>query len=187
MHIFVELLNSSDIKMIQLRKKRKKKRIMRITQSISNWQQRRIPANHIATPPLISRDWEANSMASGRKNNKQHAAKHPNPNRQRRQNLLSLIRRRRVKAAHHILIKQSNGRKNQNRHESVQEINKSQPILSRDGRRQVHGAVDDPQASESGEPVGNIPLAVTETVSETLKKTGESTQSNEAGGEVAGN
>lgn len=126
-------------------------------------------------------------MAFGRKNNKQHTTKHPNGNRQRRQNLLRLIRRRRVETVHHILIKQSNSRENQNRHESMQEINKPQPILSRDGRRKFHGAVDDPQASESGESIGNIPLTVSETIRETLKKTRQSTESNEAGGEVARN
>lgn len=170
-----ELMKSRDIEMIT---KGKKKTIM---------EPQEVSANHRATPTLISRDWEANAMASGWKKNKQHATNHANPNRQRRQNLLSRIGRRWVKAVHHILIKQSNGAKNQNRHESVQEINKSHPILSRRHVRKVHRAVDDPEPSESGEPITNIPLTVSETIGKTHKKTGQSTETHEGRGEVARN
>lgn len=67
----------------------------------------------------------------------------------------------------------------------MQEVNKSQPELGRRLRRQLHGAVDNPEAGESGESVTDIPLGVSETISETLKKTGEATDGNEGGGEVA--
>lgn len=57
---------------------------------------------------LISRKGEANSMALGGKNNEQHATKGTDPDRQRREDLLSLGRRWWIEAIHHILIKQGN-------------------------------------------------------------------------------
>ncbi|PON60637.1 hypothetical protein TorRG33x02_284420 [Trema orientale] len=130
----------------------------------------------------IDREREANTVALGGKNDKQHTTNDTNPNRQRRKNLLSLIRRRWIKATHHILIKQSNGRKHEYGHQSMHEIDKLHTILRSLLRRERGGAVDHPQPSPRGETIAHISVLVPKTIREAEQKRGRSAQSHKARG-----
>lgn len=115
-------------------------------------------------------------MPLRRKSNKQHAANHADPHRQRREDLLRLLRRRRKEATHHILIKQSNRSKHQNGHERVHEIDESQAIPRRDCRRKRGRSIDDPQAAEGREAVADVSLAVSEAIGEAEEEAGRATE-----------
>ncbi|KAK3431359.1 hypothetical protein EUGRSUZ_E03237 [Eucalyptus grandis] len=90
--------------------------------------------------------WETDPVPLGREHDEQHSADGSDPHRQRRQHLPSLVRWRRVEAAHHVLVEKRDRPKHQYRHDRVRKVYEPQPVLILELRRERVQPVDHPQA-----------------------------------------
>lgn len=121
-------------------------------------------------------------MAPGREDNEQQATNHPHRHRQRRQNLLGLLRRRRIQTCNHILIKHRHRREYHDRHHRMKQIHQSQPIFRGLLRRERGGAVDNPEATKGGNPVPHLSPLVSKTIGETQHEARGGAAGEEGGG-----
>lgn len=118
-------------------------------------------------------------MSCGGKSHKKHTAHDSDPHRQRRQQLLGPLGRRRPQAADHIVVEQGDRREYENRDERVGEVDELELVLGGDLRRQRGGSVDNPEALEGGEAVADGPLLVLDAVGEAEQQARECAERHE--------
>ncbi|PON97835.1 hypothetical protein TorRG33x02_064250 [Trema orientale] len=122
-------------------------------------------------------------MAPTWERNKEQAAHDAYCDRHRHEKLLCLLGRRRTEALDHILIERHHRRENEQRRQRVDEIHSPKPVLGgllgrndRVSRR----AVDDPQASERGDPIADLAAVVPTAVGEAEEEAGGGATGEEA-------
>lgn len=132
-----------------------------------------------ASPP---RERKTDAVPPRRNKDKYQATHRPHRHRQRRQHLQRGLRWRRVEATDHVLIEHRHRREDQNREESMHEVDELDPVLRRLLRREAAGAIDDPEAAEGGDAVPYLTPPVPEAVGEAHREARGSAEGEDGGG-----